>query len=110
MPHKERALYTAFVQRLATVLHAAGRTLVLSVPAKTADDPRDSWAGAYDFAALGGIADVLQVMTYDENGTWGPPGPVSGLDWMSACWPTRKAWCRKQKSAWGFQRMAMTGI
>jgi spore germination protein len=85
VPHKERALYTAFVQRLATALHENGRILVLSVPAKTADDPNDSWAGAYDYAALGGIADTLQVMTYDENGPWGPPGPVSGLDWMTAC-------------------------
>jgi len=85
VPHKERALYTAFAQRLAGALHTAGRILVLSVPAKTADDPNDSWAGAYDFSALGGIADTLQVMTYDENGPWGPPGPVSGLDWMTAC-------------------------
>jgi len=85
VPHKERALYTAFAQRLATALHANGRILVLSVPAKTADDPNDSWAGAYDYATLGGIADTLQVMTYDENGPWGPPGPVSGLDWMTAC-------------------------
>ncbi len=102
VPHKERALYTAFVQRLATVLHAAGRTLVLSVPAKTADDPRDSWAGAYDFAALGGIADVLQVMTYDENGTWGPPGPVSGLDWMSACLAYAESVVPKAKISLGF--------
>jgi spore germination protein len=85
VPHKERALYTAFSQRLATALHAAGRQLILSVPAKSADLPNDSWAGAYDYAALGAIADTLQVMTYDENGPWGPPGPVAGLDWTTAC-------------------------
>jgi spore germination protein YaaH len=85
VPHKERALYTAFAQRLATALHAAGRKLVLSIPATTADLPKDSWTGAYDYAALGGIADTLQVMTYDENGPWGAPGPVAGLDWVTAC-------------------------
>jgi spore germination protein YaaH len=85
VPHKERPLYTAFAHRLATALHAAGGKLILSVPAKTADLPNDSWAGAYDYAALAGIADTLQVMTYDENGPWGAPGPVSGLDWMTAC-------------------------
>jgi len=85
VPHKERALYTGFVTALATALHAAGGVLVLSVPAKTVDNPKDSWTGAYDYAALAGIADTLQVMTYDENGPWGAPGPVAGLDWMTAC-------------------------
>jgi len=85
VPHGERALYTAFATRLAGALHAAGGVLVLSVPAKTEDNPKDSWSGAYDYAALAGVADTLQVMTYDENGPWGPPGPVAGLDWMTAC-------------------------
>jgi spore germination protein len=85
VPHKERALYTAFTTALASALHKAGGVLVLSIPAKTVDDPNDSWTGAYDYAALATIADTLQVMTYDEDGPWGPPGPVAGLDWMTAC-------------------------
>ena len=85
VPHKLRPQYTAFAQRLATSLHATGQVVVLSVPAKQQDDPNDSWAGAYDFPALGQIVDTLQIMTYDENGPWGPPGPVAGLDWVSAC-------------------------
>ena len=24
-------------------------------------------------------------MTYDENGPWSAPGPVAGLDWVTAC-------------------------
>jgi len=85
VPPKERPHYTAFVARLAHALHVAKRVLMLSVPAVTRDDPTDSWAGAYDYPALGKNADTLQVMTYDENGPWGPPGPVSGLDWMTQC-------------------------
>jgi spore germination protein YaaH len=85
VPHKLRPQYTAFAQLLAATLHSTGRAAVLSVPAKSADDPNDSWAGAYDYAALGQIVDTLQVMTYDENGPWGPPGPVAGLDWVTAC-------------------------
>jgi spore germination protein YaaH len=85
VPHKERSLYTAFVQKLAAALHAAGKILWLSVPAKQADDPTDSWAGAYDFATLGKSADTLQIMTYDENGPWGPAGPVAGRDWVKNC-------------------------
>lgn len=85
VPHEERAEYSAFAARLAEALHARRQTLMLSVPAKTHEDPNDSWAGAYDYPALAQIADTLQVMTYDENGPWGKPGPVSGLDWMTAC-------------------------
>ena len=81
----DRAAYTAFAQTLAAALHAHGLTETLSVPAETRDDPNDGWTGAYDFAALGRSADLLQVMTYDENGPWGAPGPVAGLDWVTAC-------------------------
>jgi spore germination protein YaaH len=81
----DRAAYTAFTQKLAMALHQARVTEVLSVPAETQDNPEDAWSGAYDYTALGQVADVIQVMTYDENGPWGPPGPVAGLDWVTAC-------------------------
>lgn len=80
----DRDAYTAFVTELAAKLHAAHYTLMLSVPAKTADDPGDTWSWPYDYAALAAYADVLQVMTYDENTPPGPPGPVAGIDWMQA--------------------------
>ena len=61
----------------------AGLKLVISVPPKTSDDPGNTWAYPYDYAALAPHVDHLQVMTYDENGPgWSGPGPVSGLDWM----------------------------
>jgi spore germination protein YaaH len=85
VPHQLRADYTAFTQRLATALHGTAQILALSVPPKQKDEPNNSWAGAYDYAALAAFTDILQVMTYDENGPWGPPGPVSGLNWMTAC-------------------------
>jgi spore germination protein len=83
--HTDRAAYTAFTQKLAVSLHQAGQIEVLSVPAETQDNPHDSWSGAYDYAVLQQSADLLQVMTYDENGPWGPSGPVAGLDWVTAC-------------------------
>jgi spore germination protein YaaH len=84
VPPKDRAAYTSFVGTLVQAAHKAGHSVVLSVPAELKDDPSDSWAGAFDFAALGQTADLLQLMTYDENGPWGPPGPVAGLDWVTA--------------------------
>lgn len=80
----DRDAYTAFVTALAAKLHGAHFELMLSVPAKTADDPGDTWSWPYDYAALAPYADVFQVMTYDENTPPGPPGPVAGIDWMQA--------------------------
>jgi spore germination protein YaaH len=84
VPPADRALYTKFATALARHLHSAGKRLVLSLPAVTADNPSDSWAGAYHLAALGAVVDLIQYMTYDENGPWGPPGPVAGIDWVEA--------------------------
>jgi spore germination protein len=85
VPHGLRPQYTAFAQALAASLHKQGSVLMLSVPAKTVDNPKDSWTGAYDYPVLATYVDTLQVMTYDENGPWGAPGPVAGLDWVTAC-------------------------
>ena len=82
VPHKDRA---AFIRAVAHAMRAAGYLTVVSVPAELQDDPNDAWTGAFDFKALGRDADVLQLMTYDENGPWGPPGPVAGLDWVEPC-------------------------
>ncbi len=70
----DRAAYTAFVQTVAQKMKAAGYLTMVSVPAKQVDEPSNSWDGAFDYKALGAAADVLQVMTYDENGPWGKPG------------------------------------
>jgi len=79
---EERTQFTAFVHEVAQKMRAAGYLTVVSVPATLKDNPNDGWTGAFDFAALGRDADILQVMTYDEHGPWGKPGPVAGLPWM----------------------------
>jgi len=83
----DRSSYSVFIEELAQALHAKSLLLVISVPPKQADDPTDSWSGAYDYATLGQYVDIMQVMTYDENGPWNPrdPGPVAALDWVEAC-------------------------
>ena len=33
----------------------------------------------FDYVAIGKVADLLQLMTYDQNGPdWSDPGPVAG--------------------------------
>ncbi|PWK05194.1 glycosyl hydrolase family 18 protein [Tumebacillus permanentifrigoris] len=78
----DRANFTAFVTELATALHTDGRTVIISVMAKTSDSPTRDWVGTFDYAALGQVADQIQLMTYDEHGTWGEPGAVAGLPWV----------------------------
>ncbi|HBY99635.1 MAG TPA: hypothetical protein DEP84_37810 [Chloroflexi bacterium] len=77
----DRAAYTAFVEQLATALHAHGKLLALAIPAKT-HDVATGWAAAYDYAALGHHADLVTIMAYDYHGAWGPPGPVAPYDWV----------------------------
>lgn len=81
----DRAAFTAFIEELAGKLHALHKQLVISVPAKSADSPDDDWAYPYDLAALGKAADYLQLMTYDQHGPWGEPGPIASLDWVEDC-------------------------
>ncbi len=83
--HTDRKAMTSFVHDVAQKMRAAGLLTVVSVPAELKDNPEDSWTGAFDFAALGQSADILQVMTYDEHGPWGLPGAVAGLDWVEPC-------------------------
>jgi spore germination protein YaaH len=81
----DRAAFSGFIRALAAALHGRGLQLVISVPAETANDPADTWSGAFDYATLGQAADFLQMMTYDETVAGDDPGPVAGLDWMTRC-------------------------
>jgi spore germination protein len=76
----DEAPFTAFIQQLATALHAHGAKLVVDIV------PHDfsgvnRYSAAYDVAAIGKAADLVDLMAYDEHGDGGTPGPVAGLDW-----------------------------
>lgn len=79
----DKAPFTAFVQQLATALHALGAKLIVDVV------PHDfagvnPYSAAYDIAAIGKAADYVDLMAYDQHGGGGTPGPVAGLDWDRA--------------------------
>ena len=73
---EDREAYTDFVATVAGALHQAGLTLVVAVPAKTSD-VTTGWAGAYDYAALGKVADVVLVMAYAYTTSTTAPGAPS---------------------------------
>lgn len=82
VPAADRSLYTAFVGELATELHAAGKLLTLAIPAKSWDDPSNAWSGAFDYQALGSVADFIVIMAYDEHWVGGNPGPIASINWV----------------------------
>jgi spore germination protein YaaH len=40
-----------------------------------------NWRGGYDLKALAQSADLICLMTYDQNTRWTEPGPVAGYPW-----------------------------
>ncbi|MGI6604806.1 MAG: copper amine oxidase [Firmicutes bacterium] len=67
---------TTFIQRLGEAVHAAGKKLALSLPART----ETGWHRAYDYAALGRVADQVAIMAYDYAP--GTAGPQATLPWV----------------------------
>ncbi len=83
IPYTDRQYYTQFISNLKNALAPLGYLTTISVPAKTADSPTNSWNGAFDYSALGAIADEILLMTYDEHGSWSTAGPVASIGWVT---------------------------
>lgn len=84
VPAGDRTVYADFISELADKLHAAGKKLIVSVAAKAVDTPAHTWTYAYDYARIGAKSDYVQLMTYDENGTWSAAGPVASYPWVES--------------------------
>jgi spore germination protein len=82
VPPKDRPLYTNFIRELADRLQPAGYQVTVAIPAKLNDNPNHGWSGAFDYQALGSIADQVMIMAYDQHYRTGSPGPVAGVDWV----------------------------
>ncbi len=78
----DRQNLALFMRELAARLRPRGYEVSMAVPAKTADNPRDAWSGAFDYKALAPAVDHLVVMAYDENHARGGPGPVASIQWV----------------------------
>lgn len=82
VPAIDRDNLTTFLQKLRDKLEPEGYTLMITVPAKTYDNPKDNWNGAYDYKAIGEIVDMIMIMSYDEHWSGGSAGPISSLPWF----------------------------
>lgn len=82
MKPEDRNLFTSFVKETSEKFHVSGHSVMVSVPAKSEDNREDTWTWPFDYAQLGKNADFLQVMTYDEHGSWSEPGSTISRPWL----------------------------
>ena len=72
---QEGQAYLTFLKDLKAAL-PAGKVLSVAVPARTKRQE-----DAYDYSAIGAIADKVLVMAYDEHWRTGAPGPIASNEW-----------------------------
>ena len=86
----DRDLLSALVKNSAQAMHAAGLQLSIATVPNAPGYPGagafakwiyTDWRGAYDLAAIAKYADLVCLMTYDQQTRWTMPGPVAGWDW-----------------------------
>lgn len=82
VPPDQRHNYTALIRELSEKLKPHGLEITISIPAKTWDDTRSAWSGAFDYKALGQYADRVIPMAYDEHLPGFQAGPVASVGWV----------------------------
>ena len=80
IPGDSREGYVAFIRQLADALHGVDKILTVALAPKTSDGQAGLLYEGIDYAALGGIADYVLIMTYEYGYTYGPPMAVSPLN------------------------------
>jgi spore germination protein YaaH len=79
LPAAAGPLLVDFLEALRNDLDEHDLLLAVTVPARTSDDEEPS---AYDYAAIGAVADQVRVMAYDRAWSGSPPGPIAPPDWV----------------------------
>lgn len=86
----DRDLLSDFVAATASNLHREHLQLTIATVPNAPGFPGHSnyshwlyanWRGAFDLKALAQSADLICLMTYDQNTRWTMPGPVAGYPW-----------------------------
>ncbi len=89
----DRDLLSSLVADTASALHKERLLLTIATVPNAPGSPRESsysrwlyanWRGAYDLKTLAQSADLICLMTYDQNTRWTAPGPVAGYPWTVA--------------------------
>lgn len=83
IPPDDRNNYSTFLNELHSALKTKDKILNVSIAAKYQDDPKDLWSGAFDYAAIGKVADQVVLMTYEEHGVSTTQGPIASQGWVN---------------------------
>jgi len=80
----DRNSYTDLIRQMKEKLGAKGYMITVSIPAKTFDDPTNSYSYPFDYKGIGKYADRVAIMTYDEHGAWtgSGSGPIASITWQ----------------------------
>jgi spore germination protein YaaH len=81
---QDRTGYPALLAALAAQLHASGKTLAVSLSAKTGEPGLTYGQQAYDYVAIGKVVDQAKIMTYDQHWSGGSPGAIAGEAWTDS--------------------------
>jgi spore germination protein YaaH len=88
----DKDLLTALVADTASALHREHLQLTIATVPNAPGFPGKSafshwlyanWRGSFDLKALSESADLICLMTYDQNTRWTMPGPVAGYPWTA---------------------------
>lgn len=80
LPAQNRDDLTVFIRDLAKQLHSQNKMISASVMPKV--DGLEEIGAAYDYGALGQLADFITIMTYDKHSASTNPGSVSPYEWV----------------------------
>jgi spore germination protein YaaH len=79
----DRPHLTTFMEELSAAFRAEGKWVTQAIPARD-KELNVGWAGAYDYAALGRVNDLVVLMAYGfRTASSATPGPPADLQWVS---------------------------
>ncbi len=80
IPAADAGAYLGFLGNASARLHEHGFWMSVDVAPKTSPDQPGLLYEAHNYAAIGGIADTVMLMTYEWGYTYGPPMAVAPLN------------------------------
>ncbi len=80
IPGEDAENFLSFLRRASAILGENGFFLSVDLAPKTGGDQVGLLYEAHNYPAIGAIADVLHIMTYEWGYTYGPPMAVAPLD------------------------------
>lgn len=99
--YKDRALFTAFVEKASQTFHSKGLELSIAAVARVSDTENDyykNWSGAFDYEKLSESLDFISIMAYDDPNS---NGPSASMPYVKNVYAYLKNKVPPEKLSWG---------